>query len=135
MPEFLTKLKHQAGTLTLKKGVILLFVFIFMVALSLLTLVSMENNIKDHRFFSDAEHEIQARWLAYAGLCRAVQKLDSHPAFRGTLPPEKMDTGTLLVSVSATENNKIKITALGISAHVKIQAEKIISPTDFPPRK
>ncbi|MBN2145367.1 MAG: hypothetical protein JW774_12180 [Candidatus Aureabacteria bacterium] len=110
-----------------RKGVILLYVFIFMVALTLLAVVYMENNIKDHRFVSDAEHEIQARWLAYAGICQGVKKLDKDPSFRGSLPLETMNTGTVLVKISETSSRKIKITSTGVSAHVQIQAEKVIA--------
>lgn len=112
-----------------RKGIILLYIFLFMLMISAMAAVFFDTHISDIRMFKDYENGKKAKWLAYGGISIGLQKLDMSPDFRGDMPDVSTPDGIIHVEIKNLPENKIRISATGIYQNVKIQAVKEIVTT------
>ena len=109
-----------------KQGLILLYVFLIVLVILSLALVALQGNLTDHRLVTNTHLEIQARWLAFGGIAKGLQKLDLEPDFRGTLPDEPFKTGVVQVTIKDLEGGKLLIEAIGTAGTLRVRAEKVL---------
>lgn len=99
-----------------------------MITLTGIIALYIQNNLNDFRLLNSFENEKKAKWIAFAGISKAMSVLNSDKKFTGILPKELLNNGECRIEIQRTEDSKIKIISTGIYKNSKIQSVEYVRP-------